>query len=134
MGNKFPPCSFWHSLFNPTNIFYQYTWSSVESFLIKLDSAVGHEGQINISFPHLRAMNSDIVGLVTLKCLSQPAGSSKHGCYGKSTSCASEKTEILRLASLQMIPRLVMGSAGSSGPGFKVCQITSLPPAKTESV
>ncbi len=95
---------------------------------------MGPESQIHISFPHLRAMNSDIVGLVTLKCLSLPAGSSKHGCYGKSTSCASEKTEILTLASLHMIPRLVIGSAGSSGPAFKVCQITGLSPAKTQSV
>lgn len=68
-------------------------------------------------------MNSDIVKLVTLKCLSQPAGSSKHGCYGKSSSCASEGTEILTLASLHMIPGVVTGSAGSSGPAFKVFQI-----------
>lgn len=87
---------------------------------------VGMVGQSHISYPHLHAMNSDIVGLVTLKCLSLPAGSSKRGCYGKSTSCASEKTEILKLASLHMIPCVVIGSAGSSGPAFKVCQITSL--------
>lgn len=87
---------------------------------------VGMEGQSHISFRHLHAMNSDIVGLMTLKCLSQPAGSSKHGCYGKSTSCASEKTEILMLASLHMIPRVVIGSVGSSGPKFRVCQITGL--------
>lgn len=84
--------------------------------------------------PHMHAINSDIVGLVTLKSVSWPAGSSKHGCYGKSTSCASEETEILTLASLHMIPRLVIGSAGSSGPAFKVCQITGLSPAKIESV
>lgn len=29
---------------------------------------VGHKGQIHIGFQHLRAMNSDIVGLMTLKC------------------------------------------------------------------
>lgn len=89
-----------------------------------------HEGQANSSFPHSRATNSGIVELVTLKCLSQPAGSSKHGCYGKSTSCASEKTEILTLASLHMIPRLVTGSAGSSGPALKVCQITAPVPCQ----
>lgn len=93
---------------------------------------MGHEGRINIGFPHLSAMNSDIVGLMTLKCLPQPAGSRKHGCYGKSTSCANEKTEILTLASLHMIPRLVIGSVGSSGPAFEVCQITSLSPAKNQ--
>lgn len=70
---------------------------------------------MHISFPHLRAINSDIVGLMTSKCLSQPAGSSKHECYGKSTSCASEDTEILTLASLHMIPQVVLGSAGLSG-------------------
>ena len=84
--------------------------------------------------PKSHAVNSDIVGLMTLKSVSWPAGSSKHGCYGKSTSCASEETEILTLASLHMIPRLVIGSAGSSGPAFKVCQITGLSPAKIESV
>lgn len=70
------------------------------------------------------AVNPDIVKLLTLKCRLGPAGSSKHGCYGKSTSCASEKTEIL--TSLHMIPSLVIGSAGSSGPAFEVCQIASL--------
>lgn len=86
----------------------------------------GQEGQSHISFPHLHAMNSDIVRLMTLKCQSQPAGSSKHGCYGKSTSCANEKTEILTLASLHTIPHVVIGSVGSSGPTFKVCQITAV--------
>lgn len=37
-----------------------------------------------------RAMNFDIVGRVTLTWLSQPAGSRKHGCYGKSISRASD--------------------------------------------
>lgn len=84
-----------------------------------------------IGFLHLCAvLNSDIVGLVTLTGLSQPAGSSKPGCYGKSTSCASEETEILTLASLHMIPRVVIGSAGSSGPDLRVCQITDLPLVK----
>lgn len=83
-----------------------------------------------IGFLHLCAVNSDIVGLVTLTGLSQPAGSGKHGCYGKSTSCASEKTEILTLASLHMIPRVVIGSTGSSGPDLRVCQITDLPLVK----
>lgn len=74
------------------------------------------------------AVNPDIVKLLTLKRLLGPAGSSKHGCYGKSTSCASEKTEIL--TSLHMIPSLVIGSAGSSGPAFEVCQIASLSPCQ----
>lgn len=91
---------------------------------------VGHEGQIHVSIQHSRATNSDIVAHMTLRCLSQPAGSSKHGCYGKSTSCASENTEILTLASLHMIPRVVIRSVGSSGPASKVCQITGLSPAK----
>lgn len=94
----------------------------------------GHEGKINIRFPHLCAMNSDIVGLMTLKCLPQPVGCRKHECYGKSTSCASEKTEILTLESLYMILCLVIGSAGSSGLAFETCQFKSLSPAKIKSV
>lgn len=89
----------------------------------------GHESQMHISFPHLRAINSNIVGLMTLKCLSQPAGSSKHECYGKSTSCASEDTEILTLASLHDTTRCPRVS-GVEWPAFKVCQITGQPPAK----
>lgn len=86
-----------------------------QSYHIRSGCMAGHESQMHISFPHLHAINSDIVGLRTSKCSSQPAGSSKHGCYGKSTSCASEDTEILTLASLHMIPHVVPGSAGSSG-------------------
>lgn len=87
--------------------------------------AVG--GGINIGFPHLCTVNPDLVQLLTLTCQAQPAGSSKHGCYGKSTSGASEKTEIL--TSLHMIPSLVTGSAGSSGPVSEVRQIASSSPA-----
>lgn len=50
---------------------------------------VGHDVQRSVSYIS-RAMNFDIVGRVTLKCLSQPAGFRKHGCYGKSISRASD--------------------------------------------
>lgn len=65
-------------------------------------------------------MNFDSAELVTLKCLQQPAGSGQRGCYGKYAFNASEKTEILTLASLHMTPSLVNGSAGLSGPAFKL--------------
>ena len=91
---------------------------------------LGQVGQRHISFPHYLSMNPDIVELMTLNRLSQPAGSSKHGCYGKSTPYASEKTEILMLASLHTIPGVAMGSVGLSDPAFNVFQITGPLPAR----
>ena len=79
---------------------------------------------------HLRAPNSDIAGLLTFKSVSPPAGPRKQECYGKCSTRASEKAEILTLASSHMIPCVVIRSAGSSGPVFKVCQIAGLSPAK----